>query len=323
MQEAGVQPDKAACNILVEKCCKVGETRAMIQILQYMKENCLVLRYPVFLEALQTLKAAGETDVLLQKIHPHFSTKFINGEKAVEFARTDAEVPLSLDGGLLLYLLKKQNPVAIDHLLAGMMDKDIQLDSAIMSTIIKEACDSAKPYGALLAFKYSSKLGLNLERNDYLALLGISIRSDTLSEVVDIVKEMTKAGHSLGMYHRALLIYRLGCARRPAFAAKIFNLLPKDHKCTATFTALIGVYFSAGSADKALQIYKTMQNRGIHPSLGTYNVLVAGLEKLGRVSDAETFRKERKTMQADSLSRDTAPFEEKICDLLFGGDVAS
>ncbi|KAJ0041216.1 hypothetical protein Pint_28210 [Pistacia integerrima] len=323
MQEAGVQPDKAACNILVEKCCKVGETRTMIQILKYMKENYLVLRYPVFLEALQTLKVARESDVLLRKIHPHFSAESINNEEAVEFARTDAEVPLSLDGGLLLFLLKKQSLVAIDHLLAGMMDKNIQLESATMSTIIKEACDCGRPDGALSAFKYSSKLGVNLERITYLALLGISTRSDSLSEVVEIFKQMTKAGHSLGVYHGALLIYRLGCARRPAFAAKIFNLLPKDQKCTATFTALIGVYFSAGSADKALKIYKTMQNKGIHPSLGTYNVLLAGLEKLGRVSDAETFRKERKSMQADSHSRDTVPLEEKICDLLFGGDVMS
>ncbi|KHN00154.1 Pentatricopeptide repeat-containing protein [Glycine soja] len=56
MQEAGAQPDKAACNILIQRCSKVGGTEFMTHILQYMKENRLVLRYPVFVEALEALK---------------------------------------------------------------------------------------------------------------------------------------------------------------------------------------------------------------------------------------------------------------------------
>ncbi|KAL5754738.1 hypothetical protein ACOSP7_022958 [Xanthoceras sorbifolium] len=322
MQEAGVQPDKAACNILIEKCCKAGETRTMIQILQYMKENRLVLRYPVFMEALQTLKVAGESDALLRQVHPHISVESIRDEEAVEHVMTDAGVPLS-DQELVLFLLEKQNLVALDHLLDGIMDKNILLDSTIISTIIEANTDRCRPDGALLAFEYSVKMGVKLERTTYLTLIGFLIRSNTFTKMVEIVKEMTKAGHSLGVYLGALLIYRLGCARRPVSAAKIFNLLPDNQKCTATYTALISVYFSAGTADKALKIFKIMQRKGIHPSLGTYNVLLVGLEKLGRVSDAETYRKERKNMQSDAHSRDTIPVEEKICDLLYAGDMVS
>ncbi|KAK3224038.1 hypothetical protein Dsin_011063 [Dipteronia sinensis] len=252
MQEAGVQPDKAACNILIEKCCKAGETRAMIQILQYMKGNRIVLRYPVFMEALQTLKVAGESDALLRQVHPHISVESSTDKEAVE----SAGVPLSHQG-LVLFLLKKQNLSALDHLLAGMMNKNIQLDPTIISTIIEANRDLCRPDGALLAFEYSVKLGVTPEKTTYLTLIGFLNRSNIFDKVVEIVKEMNKAGYSLGVYLGALLIYMLWCAWWPVSAAKIFNLLPDDQKCTSTYTSLISVYFSAGSADKALNIFKT------------------------------------------------------------------
>ncbi|XP_066160945.1 pentatricopeptide repeat-containing protein At2g01390 isoform X2 [Oryza sativa Japonica Group] len=65
MQEAGVEPDKALCNILVQKCSRAGETSVMTRILQYMKENFIVLRRPIFLEALEALKANGTYEVLI------------------------------------------------------------------------------------------------------------------------------------------------------------------------------------------------------------------------------------------------------------------
>lgn len=323
MQEAGVKPDKAACNIFVEKCCKARETRAIIQILQYMKENYLVLRYPLFLEALETFKAAGESNVLLLEVHPHISVECIGDEREVEHKGNASEGSLSLDKGLVQVLLTKQNLLAIDSLLPELMDKNIKLDSEMISAIIEKNCYHCRLDGALLAFKYSVKTGISLERTAYLWLIGGLIRSNTFTDVVEIVAEMTNAGHSLGVYQGSLLIYRLGCARRPSSAAKIFYLLPDDQKCVATFTALVGVYFAAGTADKGLKIYKTMRRKGIYPSLGTYSVLLAGLAKLGRVSKAETYRKEKKSLQKDAYFRESIPIEEKICDLLFARDVVS
>ena len=86
---------------------------------------------------------------------------------------------------------------------------------------------------------------------------------------------------------------------------------------------MVGVYFAARAADKGLKIYKTMQRKRFYPSLGTYCVLLAGLEKLGRVSKAETYRKEKKSLQKDAYFRESIPIEEKICDLLFAKDVVS
>lgn len=184
MQEAGVQPDKAACNILVERCCKAGETTIMTHILQFMKQNHLVLRYPVFMEALETLKDAGESDALLRKVNPHIDTESIGDVDAFETMTTVGED--ALDGGLVLILLRKQNLVAVDHLLAGTMDKNILLDSRIVATIIERNIDHQRPNGALLAFEYSMKMGIQLERTSYLALIGMSIRSNTFLKVVDI-----------------------------------------------------------------------------------------------------------------------------------------
>ncbi|GLU19927.1 hypothetical protein SLE2022_361480 [Rubroshorea leprosula] len=323
MQEAGVKPDKAACNVLIEKSCKARETGAITQILQYMKEHFLVLRYPIFLEALKTLNAAGESDLLLRQVHPHISVERVSDEKEVEVIRNGSEVTLSLERELVLLLLKKQNLLAVDHLLAALGDKNKQLDPAIISTIIEANSNHCRLDGALSAFNYGVKMSIILERTAFLALIGILIRSNTFISVVSIVEEMVRAGYSLGVYLGSLLIYRLGCARRPTCAAKVFNLLPDDQKCVATYTALIGVYFSAGSADKGIKIYKTMQRKGIHPSLGTYNIILAGLEKLGRVSKVETYRKEKKNLQKEAFFRETVSMNEKICDLLFAGDVIS
>ncbi|KAJ7970274.1 Pentatricopeptide repeat-containing protein family [Quillaja saponaria] len=324
MQEAGAQPDKATCNILIKRCCKVGDTAAITPILLYMKENRLVLRYSVFVEALEALKLAGESDMLLRQVNPHISDECIMKEEANESTKSAADdAPLTIDRGLLLIFLKRRNLVAIDRLLAGMMDKNIPLDPEVISNIIEVNCGCCRTDGALLASKYIVKMGISIDRTSYLSLIGTFTRSTSFVKVVEIVEEMIRTGHYLGIYEASLLIYRLGCARRPTFAVKIFNLLPDDHIGTATYTALISVYFSAGRSDKALEMYKTMRDKGFSPALGTYNVLLGGLERSGRFSEAEHFRKEKKSFQTNCHSRVTVSKEEKICDLLFYVDVLS
>ncbi|KAE9446012.1 hypothetical protein C3L33_22046, partial [Rhododendron williamsianum] len=258
MQEAGVQPDKATCNILVQKFCKTSETWPITHILRYMKENSLVLRYPAYMEALETLKMAEESDALLRQ-HD---------------------------------------------------DKNTQLDHRIISSIIELNSDHSRPNGALLAFEYSVKMGLRIGRPAYLALLGVFIRTNSFPKVVDVVEEMNRAGISLGTYLGSLLIYRLGCARKPASCAKIFDLLPDDQKNTATYTALIVAYFSSGKANKGLEVFTAMRNKGIDVALGTYNVLLAGLEKSGRVQELEQFRKEKKNVHADGNGQGMVPWRK-------------
>lgn len=323
MQEAGVPPDKAACNILVEKCCKSGETQAMIQILQYMKDNSLVLRDPVYREALKTLKNAGESDILLRQANPHFSIECISNGKNYGVEATYVDSHFTIDRGLSLMFLERQNFVAVEQLLAGMIDKNSRLDPAIISTIVEINCAQCRPSGALLAFEYSMKMGISIDRTAYLALVGALIRTNTFGKVVEIVKEMTRAGHSLDTYLAALLIYRLGYGRRPVSAAKIFDLLSDDEKNSATYTALIAAYFIVGSYDKGLEIYESMQSKGIQPALGTYNVLLDGLQKGDRVPEVEKLRKEKKILQTSIHSQDIVSMEEKICNLLFVGDAVS
>lgn len=322
MQDAGVQPDKAACNILVEKCSKVSGTASMNKILLYMKENRLVLRYSVFLEALRALKHAGESDTLLRQLHPHFCIDYNVMKNANDCTKVATDSHSKIDEGLLSVFLGRRNLVAIDHLLAGMMDKMIPLNGEILSTIIDVNCSLCRCDGALLAFKYSMKMDINIERTKHLALIGLLIRSNLFSRIFEIVEAMTRARQSLGIYLASLIIYRLGRARQPTYAAKIFNLLPDNHKCTATYTALVSAYFSARRANKALEIYKIMRNKGVSPVLGTYNVLISGLERNGKSSEAEFFRKERKTLLANCNSQKSVCMKEKICDLLFAVDIS-
>lgn len=321
MQEAGVEPDKAACNILIEKCSKVGGTVFMTHILHYMKENRLVLRHRVFLEAMKALKIAGESDTLLRQVNPQFYLDCSFRKKENDSGTVIAGSSANIDNELLFVLLKNRKVVAIDHLLQGMMEKKIGVDNKVISTIIEVNCNCCRPDGALLAFNYSVTMGISLERAGYLSLIGLLIRSNMFSKLVQIVAEMTNAGHSLGIYLASLLIYRLGCARRPSFALKIFNLLPDNHKCTATYTALISTYLSARRVNKALEIYKIMCQKGICPTSGTYNILVAGLERNGRYSEAELHRKSKKNLHSNIGTRESVSTEGKMCDLLFAGDV--
>lgn len=318
MQEAGVQPDKAACNILVKKLCDSGETWAMTQILQYMKESHIVLRYPIFLEACENFKVSGKSDSLLRQVNPHFSNESVSRDG--DLGKTCADSRFTLDEGLMLILLRKENLAAVNCLLAEIINKNIKLDSAIISTIIKVNIDRCRPDDALLAFEYSVKIGLVIERNAYLALVGALVRAESFTKVGDVVEEMNRAGHSLGIYSATILIYRLGCAKRPTCAVRIFNLLSGDHKCTSTYTALIGAYFSAGAVDKGLKIFDTMKKKGILPSLGTYQLLLASLSKSGRVDEFEIYRKEKKRLQTDGHPQDSIPIDKMICDLLFVGD---
>ncbi|KAF2295091.1 hypothetical protein GH714_031448 [Hevea brasiliensis] len=266
MLKSGIAPNCHTYTVLMEYLVLAGKYQEALEIFNKMQEAGV---QPDKAEALKTLRISGESDTLLRQVNPHFATESINNEDAPVIITSADDDPLNR--GLLLILLKKQNLVAVDHLLAGVIDKSILLDSWIVSTIIEE---------------------------------------------------MIRAGHSLGLYLGCLLIYRLGSARRPTCAAKIFNLLPDEQKCTATYTAMVGVYFSAGSTEKALNIYKTMKKKGINSSLGTYNVLLSGLERSGSIYETETYRKEKSRLMADVYSWNSVPMEEKICDLLFAGGLA-
>lgn len=316
MQEAGVQPDKAACNILVEKCCSAGEIRAIVNILEYMKENSLVLRKSVYLEAQETLRNAGESEGLLRQVNPHLSTECILKEKIHNLDGTTTET-YSVEQALILDMLTKKKFIVVDYLLSDMMEKNFQLHSETISTIIEIYSTHCRLDGVLLAFKYSVKTGVLLKKTVYLSLIGLLIRTNSFPEVVEIVDEMLSAKHSLGTHLSALLIYRLGCAGKPVLATKIFNLLPDDQKSTAAYTALISVYFSCGDTGKGLQTYESMRTKRIPSSLGTYNVLLSGLERCGKVRELETYRKEKKSLQAATKFQFQLPEEEMICNLFF------
>ncbi|XP_016512376.2 pentatricopeptide repeat-containing protein At2g01390 [Nicotiana tabacum] len=320
MQDAGVQPDKAACNILVEKCCKAGETQTMMKILHYMKEKFLVLRYSVYQEALLKLKIAGVSDRLLRDVNRHLSLEKFNNDQIDRSDGTAETTCLTLDDKMILYLLKKQSLFAVDYLLDSLMSKRLKLDSGIVSTIVEVNCNRGRVNGAFLAFEFSVKLGITIERIMYLMLVGELIRTNSLSRVVDIVEAVVGAGLSLGSELTALLIHRLGCTREPTSAEKLFSILPDQQKSTAVYTALINTYFTCGNAEKGLEIFETMRKRGINMALSTYCVLLNGLERNGLFDKVQSYRKEKKKFKSESCTTDMSN-EETVCDLLFAGNL--
>ncbi|KAJ0456766.1 putative tetratricopeptide-like helical domain superfamily [Helianthus annuus] len=314
-EEAGVQPDKAACNILVENCCKAGETRVMTKILEYMKENSLVLRQPIYTKSLETLKTAGESDALLKESNCHLSS--VHYKKKLE--------PIVNDGQKRL--LTRKHFIGVDSLLKDMMDKNVFLTAEIVSSVIDTYTTAhERPHAALLAYEYGKKMGIKFEKILYLSLVGLFIRTNSFLKIVDIIiKEMVKSGIFLGVNQSALLIYKLGCANKPASAAKVFDLLPDNEKNTATYTALMAAYFASRSTTckEGLEIFKEMKDAGIPVVVGTYNVLLAGLGKSGRVVEFEYYRKQKKQMQNVSFFENQKSVEEMSCNMLFGRDYAS
>lgn len=312
MQEIGVQPDKAACNILIGKACEFGETSFVSRILLHMKENGMVLRYPVFLEASKTLKAAGESDDLLRQVNSHISPESLCSKAMDETKSSDDSRFISS------VLLMKQSLVAVDHLLNQMKDRNVKLDSFVVSAIVESNCDRCRTEGASLALDYSSQMGIHLEKAAYLSLIGSFLRLNELRKVIESVKEMLKAQHSLGVYRGATLIHKLGFGRRPRLAAEVFDLLPDDQKGVAAYTALMDVYISAGSPEKAMKILEEMRRREMVPSLGTYNVVLSGLEKTSDFQrEAASLKKEKKSLAATGRFRENVDVQERICDLLF------
>ncbi|KAH0869423.1 hypothetical protein HID58_076445 [Brassica napus] len=100
----------------------------------------------------------------------------------------------------------------------------------------------------------------------------------------------------------ATLIHRLGFGRRPRLAVEVFDLLPDDQKGVAAYTALMDVYISAGSPEKAMKIFEEMREFEIMPSLGTYNALLSGLEKTSDFHrEAASLKKEKKKRERASL----------------------
>ncbi|KAG1366942.1 pentatricopeptide repeat-containing protein [Cocos nucifera] len=317
MQEAGVQPDKATCNILVQKCSKAGETSAMTQILQYMKEHSIVLRHAVYLEALEALKINGESDHLLQEVNPHLSFEGIEDDMDSEPSGT--ETASLIDRGIILNLLARQNLIAIELVLSEMTNKDIKMDSELISAVVQSSCANCRPSCAVAAFNYCLKMRKNLDRSAYASLLGLFIRINAFEKVLGIVEEMMKASTSFGTYLVSLLIYKLGCAGLSASAMKIFYSLPMDQN-VVTYTALMDAYFQAGEVDKSLELFADMKRKGIPISFGTYDVLIVGLERAGRTSDAAVYRIEKRRFQWHEHSRQGVSTEECLCNCLFGTD---
>lgn len=316
MQEAGIPPDKAACNILVEKCSIAGNTSAITHVLEYMKENSIVLRRPVFLVALEAFKTSGESDHLLREVNPHLA--FEGLEEEIDFEPASSDIHYVIDRHLIINFLAKKNFVAVEHILNNMMEKGIQMDSALLSAVVQDICASNMTSGAFLAFHYCLKTNKKLDRSAYISLLGLFIRNNSFSNVLDIVEEMVNAGIGLGTYLVSLLIHQLGCAGLSSIAAEIFHSFPTDHN-VVTYTSLMSAYFKSHEVDKGLELYSRMRSQGIPVSYGTYEVLIVGLEGAGRNSDAEIYRKEKRSLQWRNYSPESLSAEESLCNCLFGG----
>ncbi|KAF9612416.1 hypothetical protein IFM89_039449 [Coptis chinensis] len=316
MQEAGVQPDKATCNILVQKFSRAGEIWAVNHILKYMKEHKLVLRHPVYVQALQALKVAGESNELLKEANRHLSLEGTDVEEVT------ADFHSTVDTAIIKNLLAKRNFIAVEHIIDGMISMNIQVSSKLISAIIQSSCVNNRPTCAVSACNYGIKMGICIERQACLSLIGFMIRSNLFSELVEIVENMVGSGVSLGTYLLSLVIYKLGSTQMPASCLRIFCSLPDDQKNTVTYTALMGAYFCSREVDKGLDIFHTMRRNGVPASPSTYRLLIVGLKEAGRVYEAEKYIKEERSVQRGCFPQEAVSMEEHLCELLFSGGVA-
>ncbi|KAL9229436.1 hypothetical protein vseg_004902 [Gypsophila vaccaria] len=320
LQDTGVQPDKAMCNILVEKCCKSKEAWAIIHILHYMKENSIVLRYPIYIQAHETLTIAGEDDMLLREVNPHIT---INESVPIELEDKPSDVNFDIDMGLLLGFLRKKNFAAVDRLFTGLVSRNMSLRSELVSEIIEANCDHDRTESALLAFEYSKHMVIAIDHVAYLSLIGVLIRASEFSKVLEVVEQMVNFKLSLEPAFAASLIYKLGQLRELDIAVSIFNFLPEENKSTLAYTALIDACFSAGHPHKGIETFQAMERKKIQSALSTYTILIRGLEMCDRADEARFYRREKRSLETKHHVSDNVPMEVKICDALFSGYMVS
>ncbi|KAL6640906.1 hypothetical protein ACP70R_019087 [Stipagrostis hirtigluma subsp. patula] len=312
MQEAGVEPDKALCNILVQKCSRAGETSVMTHILQYMKEHFIVLRRPIFLEALGALKASGDSDELLREVNPHLSYEGIECDPIL------SDQGYITDRSTILYLLAAKNWSAIGQMISEMASRNVQMETSILSDVIEVSCADCRPSCGLTVMRYCLRVGNELEKSAYSSLLGQYIRNGSFDLILEIAEGLIKSGCNLGTYLSSVLILRLGYAGHSAYAVHLFRLLTTE-KNVVTYTALMNAYFQAGKVDSALDLLTQMRSTGISACSGTYEVLIHGLQKTGHRRELEHYRKERMDMQWHLQYRDQCSTEESLCNHLFCG----
>lgn len=325
MRELNVEPSKATFNILVQKCAKAGRTNIMVEVLKCMKSFRHVLRPSIFFEALEALHKAGEGDQLLLEIHPHLSHE-VNQDRGCRLCPKRSDVDqknLRIDTDILWILLHRRNFTAVESLLEEMSIKGLSLDVRILTAIIRACSANAKLRGALTAYQYGGKLEIQFDLTVYTSLFGILIRHKLHEKVIGIVDEMIQKGVNPGTYILSVLIRKFGCAGLCDAAQKIFDSIP-DEQNAVTYTALIDAFISAGSVEKAIEIYETMKRNGVKPATGTYKVLQLCLEKAGRYQEAKVFKQKRLTPRTyfpASISIESRETEEQnLCNVLFDND---
>lgn len=316
MQEAGIYPDKATCNILVQKSSEAGETSILVHVLHYMKGRNHVLRRPVFLEALRTLKTTCVSDIdLLLAVNPHLALEGIENDIS---SSEISDIAASTDKGILFNLLAMKNFNGIEAMLKEMQLKNTKLDINILSAIIQISSTSNRTSLALMTFDFCKNMGKKLDRAACTSIIALFIRMNLFQENIQVIEELIKQDISFGPNLFSLLISRLGCVLMSTTAKKVFDSLPNEHN-TVTYTAMIDACFRASDADMALELYSNMRRENIPVSKGTFQVLLTGLERMGRFKEADIFKKEKKRLEFSWHCRRRPSMEEDLCDRLFNG----
>lgn len=309
MQEAGIQPDKVICNILVHKCSIAREMFVLTQTLQYMKENSLVLRKPIYLEALEALRSCGQNDELLNEVNLHF---FYEGFHDCRWDLSPDAVDYA-DRGVLINLMARKSLVAAEYLIEGMLEKNIQLDTELVSSTAMDFCSNQSPSGALLVLRYSSISGLQLQRDAYVCMIGLFIRLSLYEKVMVVCEEMIRREVHFGTYLTAILICQLGRAGMPDLSERLFYALPCVQN-TATYTALIDAYVRSRDLGKAVTLYKEMSSKRIPVTSGTLKVFHVCL--IDPVL-SHGYRQIQKLFPNHGHLRDNIMWEQKLCDIFF------
>lgn len=134
------------------------------------------------MEALEAFKSSGKIDHLLLEVNPHLAFEGI--EEDIDLEPTSTEICYTINGELVFNLLAKRNFIAVEHILTGIINKETQLDSELLSAVIQANYANYRTSGALLAYQYCLKTNKRLDRCAYLSLLDLFIRINSFPNVL-------------------------------------------------------------------------------------------------------------------------------------------
>ncbi|XP_074275176.1 pentatricopeptide repeat-containing protein At1g77360, mitochondrial [Silene latifolia] len=290
MEKYGIYPNLAAFNGLLSALCKSKNVRKAQELFDKMKDRFEPdsKTYSILLEGWgrePNLPKARET--FRQMVHvgcnPDIVTYGIMVDVLCKTGRVDEAVGV----------------------VRSMEAEGCRPTSFIYSILVHTYGVEHRIEDAIDTFLEMAKDGVEADVVVYNALIGAFCKLNKFKNVFRVLKEMDDKGVTPNARTCNIILNSLIAQEETDEAFRVFRRMIRVCDPDAdTYTIMVKMFFDRDDPDNALKVWKYMKSKKFVPSMHTYSVLINGLCKLDRVSDACVYMEEmiEKGMQPPVLT---------------------